>query len=148
MSINSIKYPKHCNICGGEVIYCSNAKIYGVEYGSGKCYLCTKCGAYVGTHEPRPKEALGILADEQMRKGKKICHELFDSLWKGKPKSRKKREDLYKWLSKKMDFPRELTHFGYMNIEQLRQAYVYIKELASKGYKYNGKGEIEEVENE
>lgn len=148
MSINSIKYPKHCNICGGEVIYCSNAKIYGVEYGSGKCYLCTKCGAYVGTHEPRPKEALGILADEQMRKGKKICHELFDSLWKGKSKARKKREDLYKWLSKKMDLPRELTHFGYMNIEQLRQSYVYIKELASKGYKYNGKGEIEEVENE
>lgn len=70
MNIKSIKYPKICNICGGKVIYCSNAEIYGVEYGSGKCYLCTKCGAYVGTHKPRPKEALGLLADEQMRKGK------------------------------------------------------------------------------
>lgn len=147
MSINSIKYPKKCNICGGEVVYCSNAKIYGVEYGSGKCYLCKSCGAYVGTHKPRPKEALGLLADKQMRKGKRICHDLFDSLWIGKPKARKKREDLYKWLSIKMELPRELTHFGYMDLEQLRRAYICIKGLVDKGYKYNSKGEIEEVNN-
>ena len=146
ITINSIKYPKICNICGGKVVYCSNAEIYGVEYGSGKCYLCTKCGAYVGTHKPRPKEALGLLADEQMRKGKMICHDLFDSLWKGKPKASKKRKDLYEWLSKKMNLPIELTHFGYMSLEQLREAYIYIRELVEKGYKYNAKGVIEEEE--
>ena len=46
-------YPKTCNICGGEVIYTTNDKIYGKRYGSGYCYLCTNCGAYVGTHRPR-----------------------------------------------------------------------------------------------
>lgn len=78
------KYPKVCNICGGKVIYTSNADIYGKEYGSGKCYLCTSCRAFVGTHKPRPREALGILADANMRKGKVMCHEIFDTKWKGK----------------------------------------------------------------
>ena len=60
-------HPKKCNICGGLVIYTNNNLIYGKSYGSGKCYLCTQCGSYVGTHEPRPTEALGLLADSQMR---------------------------------------------------------------------------------
>ena len=56
-------YPKKCNICNGDVIYISNSKIHGKEYGSGKCYYCTKCGAYVGTHKTNPRKALGILAN-------------------------------------------------------------------------------------
>lgn len=43
-------HPTRCNICGGPVTYGSNARIYGKEYGSGYCYLCERCGAYVGTH--------------------------------------------------------------------------------------------------
>ena len=27
------KYPTVCNLCGGKVIYTSNARIYGKEYG-------------------------------------------------------------------------------------------------------------------
>lgn len=49
--------PKICNICNGKVIFTSNSLIYGREYGSGKMYYCTECGAYVGTHIPRPEEA-------------------------------------------------------------------------------------------
>ena len=82
-------HPTKCNICGGRVIYTSNSRIYGREYGSGYCYLCQSCGAYVGTHKPRPREAFGILADERMRNGKKMCHSLFDPLWQGKPKAQK-----------------------------------------------------------
>lgn len=89
------KYPKACNFCGGAVIYTSNAVIYGREYGNGRCYLCTECGTFVGTHRPWPREALGLLADARMRKGKKLCHELFDPFWRGKPKAQKKRRDLY-----------------------------------------------------
>lgn len=54
------KHPTVCNICGGKVSYVSNARVYGSRYGSGWCYLCESCGAYVGTHGPRPREALGI----------------------------------------------------------------------------------------
>ena len=87
-------YPEKCNLCGGQVIYTSNAIIYGREYGSGKCYYCTNCHAYVGTHVPRPKEALGILADANMRNQKIKCHAMFDELWKhedtGKKRHKKK----------------------------------------------------------
>ena len=85
-------HPTTCNLCGGQVIYTSNERVYGRKYGSGYCYLCTCCGAYVGTHEPRPREALGLLADSRMRKGKIMCHALFDALWRGKPKARRKRD--------------------------------------------------------
>ena len=70
-------HPTRCNICGGPVTYGSNARIYGREYGSGYCYLCERCGAYVGTHKPRPREALGLLANEPMRTGKKMCHAIL-----------------------------------------------------------------------
>lgn len=71
-------HPKICNICGGKVIYVTNDRIYGKKYGSGYCYLCQNCGAYVGTHKPRPKEALGLLANRFMRETKMKCHEIFD----------------------------------------------------------------------
>lgn len=61
-------YPRKCNLCGGDVIYTSNSRIYGREYGSGKCYYCTKCHAYVGTHKPEPRKALGLLANPEMRR--------------------------------------------------------------------------------
>lgn len=30
-------HPTKCNICGGKVIYTSNAEVYGREYGSDYC---------------------------------------------------------------------------------------------------------------
>lgn len=112
--------PTKCNLCGGKVVYVSNAKIYGRQYGSGYCYCCTSCDAYVGTHEPRPKEALGILANKQMRDWKMKCHSLFDPLWKNK---RKKRGQLYTNLALQMGIPISQCHFGYFNLEDLKRAY-------------------------
>lgn len=116
-------FPTRCNLCGGHVIFTSNAKIYGKEYGSGKCYLCMECGAYVGTHKPRPKEAFGILADGPMRKGKRICHDLFDSMWAEAKSPRQKRRELYEWLAGELDIALEDCHFGYFDLETLRKAY-------------------------
>lgn len=135
-------HPTTCNICGGHVIFTSNASIYGKEYGSGKCYLCQNCGAYTGTHRPRPREALGLLADEQMRKGKVACHDLFDPHWKGKPKARKKRNDLYAWLADKMGIPVEECHFGYFDIHQLRQAYKILYAVRGKEIRYDNHGKL------
>mgnify|MGYP004448173733 CR=1 FL=1 len=87
-------YPKTCNLCGGEVIYTSNEFIYGKPYGSGKVYFCTKCGAYVGTHAKYHKRAFGLLANARMRKGKSLCHQIFDSKWRGKKKASNKRAEL------------------------------------------------------
>lgn len=131
--------PKICNICNGEVEYITNDKIYGKKYGSGYCYHCKNCGAYVGTHIPRPKEALGLLADEEMRNWKQWCHNLFDRLWKGGVKYNEtktkliqikpimKRSDAYYKLSKEMNIPMKECHFGYFNVNQLKQAYAILK---------------------
>ena len=135
-------HPTRCNICGGHVVFTSNATIYGKEYGSGKCYLCQSCGAYTGTHKPRPTEALGLLADEPMRKGKVLCHDLFDAMWRGKRKARKKRKDLYAWLADAMDIPVEECHFGYFDINQLRHAYRILAEASGKEMRYDNDGRI------
>ena len=135
-------HPTRCNICGGHVVFTSNAAIYGKEYGSGKCYLCQSCGAYTGTHRPRPREALGLLADEPMRKGKVMCHDLFDAMWKGKRKARKKRKDLYAWLADRMGIPVEECHFGYFDIHQLRRAYLILKTVQGQEMMYDNKGRV------
>ena len=135
-------HPTICNICGGKVVYTSNDNIYGRKYGSGMCYLCIACGAYVGTHKPRPREALGLLADESMRKGKKLCHSIFDSKWKGNHKSHKKRQDMYVWLSKMMGIPLDDCHFGYFDIVQLRTAYRILLKIKDQPLRYNSSGEI------
>ena len=135
-------HPKTCNLCGGAVEYTSNAVVYGKEYGSGMCYLCTNCRAYVGTHKPRPREALGLLADEPMRKGKMACHSLFDAMWKGKPKPQKKRRDLYSWLAEKMGIPVSECHFGWFDIQQLRRAHTILMEVKGSEMKYDNRGQL------
>lgn len=137
------KYPKWCNICGGKVIYTSNAKVYhGKEYGSGKCYLCTECGAYVGTHEPRPKEALGLLANERMRKAKMACHDIFDSKWKGKNQARKKRNEMYAWLADKLGIKVEDCHFGHFDMDMLIKAYYILVGVENEEIRYDKHGNM------
>lgn len=120
--------PTKCNLCGGKVIYTTNDRIYGKKYGSGYCYLCTACGAYVGTHRPRPKEALGILANERMKKGKRVCHDIFDKLWHNGVE----RKRLYAKLAEEMGIPIKLCHFGYFDMEQLKRAYKILKKWEEK----------------
>lgn len=122
-------YPKICNLCGGKVIYTTNDNIYGKLYGSGFCYLCTNCGAYVGTHKPRPREAFGILSDGKMRKLKHECHDRFDKFWQGKPNSSKKRKKAYAEMAKILKIPVEECHFGYFDLVMLKKAYKAIKQM-------------------
>ena len=121
-------HPTKCNICGGEVIYTSNARIYGKEYGSGKCYLCTCCGAYVGTHTPRPEEAYGLLANEEMREMKKKCHDLFDARWLNQKDRRTARKAEYNKLAAHLCIPVSECHFGYFDMDMLNKAYEYLRE--------------------
>jgi len=127
-------HPKVCNICGGHVIYTSNSAIYnGREFGSGRCYLCTACGAYVGTHVPRPTEALGILADDEMRDMKMKCHKIFDEMWKNESTSRKrhrKRQESYKRMAVALHIPVRECHFGYFDMDMLQNAYEWLQSEA------------------
>lgn len=111
--------PTQCNICGGKVEYIPNKQIYGKPYGSGFCYHCCDCGAYVGTHRIRPKEAFGILSNDEMRKMKMKCHDIFDKMW-NTPQQRKK---CYAWLAKELNIKVEDCHFGYFDLNMLGKAY-------------------------
>ena len=115
--------PTVCNLCGGKVVLTRNSEIYGKSYGSGYCYLCTECGAYVGTHKKRPYDALGILADKEMRQMKMKCHDLFDQKWKSKKSQHHARELAYERFAKKMGIPVTECHFGYFDLDKLNQAY-------------------------
>lgn len=117
--------PKICNLCNGKVIFTSNSLIYGQEYGSGKMYYCTECGAYVGTHIPRPEDAFGILADEEMRELKKKYHSIFDEMWvheKTLKQKKKARKSAYNWLADELQIPIENCHFGYFDKDMLNKA--------------------------
>jgi hypothetical protein len=119
-------HPDRCNICGGRVEYMSNAAVYGREYGSGRCYRCSECGAYTGTHKPRPDEALGLLADAEMRAWRVKCHSLFDPMWKrgrdGKER-RSLRRGLYARLAADLGIRPEDCHFGHFGLPELKRAF-------------------------
>ena len=121
------KHPKVCNLCNGKVVYISNDLIYGAKYGSGYAYLCTECKAYVGTHKPRPREALGILGNKEMRDLKIKCHNIFDKLWK----TSKQRKALYSKLAKELNIPLRECHFGYFDINRLNDAYKILRSWES-----------------
>ena len=116
--------PTVCNLCGGKVIYTSNSIVYGKEYGNGKCYLCTECGAYVSTH--KSKEATGILANNQMRKMKKKCLLLFNKQWSNRSSykaSQKAMKKAYSELAEKLGISVEECNFGYFDLDMLNKAY-------------------------
>ena len=102
--------PTICRYCGSTVVYTSNAEIYGKEYGTGKCYLCRNCRAFVGVH-PGTDTPLGTLANAELREWRKEAHFWFDRIWK-KPTRITTRYNAYGYLARKMGLPREDTHWN------------------------------------
>ena len=111
--VSAYPIPTTCDYCGAEVIYTSNAAVYGREYGNGRCYKCTVCNAYVGVHTGTTTP-LGRLADEELRALKVWCHNLFDPAWKG-PSKRIERDVAYKRLAALLEIPPRECHFGWFN---------------------------------
>ncbi len=115
-----IPYPTKCNICRGTVIFTSNARIYGKEYGTGKMYYCVDCGAYVGTNPSNPKMATGLLANAKMRELKKKCKELSKDLF-GKKKDDAK-EEAKRWLAGQIKVSPDNFSFSYLSEDKLEEA--------------------------
>lgn len=111
--------PTVCPECDGKVIYGKMIDFGLKPFQSGKCYYCIDCGAYVGTHQNRPREALGRLADGKTRHMRMICHKEFDKHWE----SSAGKDRLYYKLSKELGIKKDDCHFGYMDYEQLNKAY-------------------------
>lgn len=120
-----LEKPTVCRYCGSEVVFTSNAEIYGKEYGNGKCFLCRNCRAFVGVHT-ETLTPLGTLANDELRKWRNKAHNEFDKLWKS-PTRIMTRHNAYKWLSEKMDLKKEKCHIALFEIEQCKQVIDIVK---------------------
>ena len=112
------KHPKTCNICGGKVKFnrCDMKKSR-----SGFVYYCTQCYAWVGTSPRFPREALGELANKEMRKRRRDLHLWFDKLWHGKDE----REMYYDKLA--VALGKSDCHFSQMSMAELDKAEEIVK---------------------
>jgi len=135
-----------CPYCGEKPVFTDSKVIYGKSYGM--VYYCKPCDAYVGVHKGT-ENALGRLANKELREAKKNAHYYFDQLWnkklriwmRKKEKHSKKeissmrrivRNQAYSWLSKKMGLPAEHTHIGMFTIERCEQVIELCKPYCKK----------------
>lgn len=107
-----------CPYCRKPTIYTDSKIVYGVSYGM--IYLCFDCDAYVGVHKGTSK-ALGRLANRELRALKQEAHRLFDVHWLNAKNKRKKRTEMYKWMSEILDTPLEYTHIGFFKKDTLEK---------------------------
>ena len=115
--IHSYPIPTICDYCDSSVVLSSNAEIYGKEYGSGKCYRCTSCDAYVGVHKGTVIP-YGRLADKELRDLKMECHKLFDPAWINNKWN--SRQQAYGKLATLLEVPIEKCHFGFFDRDTLK----------------------------
>lgn len=111
-----------CPYCGAPVrFHGSSAFIYnGKDYGA--VYACSRfpvCDSFVGCHKGT-KDALGRLADRDLRTWRKRAHAAFDPIWearaaRGTPRG-KARGATYGWLADQLGIPTKDTHIGMFDI--------------------------------
>jgi len=106
---------KICPYCGAATFYVDSAVIYGRSYGM--IYLCQPCDAYVGVHKGTDN-ALGRVANKELRSWKIKAHAAFDPLWQT---GIMKRKDAYGQLSRLLGIPYEYTHIGYFSVETCKR---------------------------
>lgn len=146
---NKIIQAKVCPYCGTKPDFIDSKVIYGKSYGM--VYYCCHCDAYVGVHKGTD-QALGRLANKELREAKKKAHFYFDQLWDRKLKSWMKKNDkhskkeisvmrrivrnqAYNWLSKKMNLPAKHTHIGMFSIERCEEVIKLCKPFCYKHLK-------------
>lgn len=98
---------------------------YPYQSDYGPVWACIPCVAWVGCHKGTTN-ALGGLANAELRTWKMKAHAAFDPLWQGKIRrdscsKSKARKAGYKWLSKQLGIPFDQTHIGYMNVEECKK---------------------------
>lgn len=112
---------KICPYCHLQSEYIDSSFVYGKSYGM--IYICKACDAYCGVHKGT-ENALGRLANKDLRYWKKQAHEYFDIIWKEKHETR---SDLYKHLSLYLEIPSEFTHIGMFGVETCKEVVSWSK---------------------
>lgn len=98
---------------------------YPYSWDYGPVWTCIGCSAWVGCH-PGTENALGCLANAELRTAKQAAHAAFDPLWKKKMAKEKcsqsaARRAGYRWLAGEMGIPWKHTHIGEFNVDQCQQ---------------------------
>lgn len=106
---------KICPYCGNSSVFVDSAEIYGKSFGM--IYLCRPCDSYVGVHKGTD-QALGRLANRELREWKKRAHHVFDLVWKS---GKMKRGEAYSWLSEQLGIPKKYTHIGMFSVETCKK---------------------------
>ena len=113
--------------------YCLNPAVllrlgedgYPYQKDYGPIWTCTPCQSWVGCH-PGTENALGGLANAELRAAKMAAHAAFDPLWKKKMRrdgcsQGDARRAGYRWLSKQLGIPIKQTHIGEMDLDECRR---------------------------
>ena len=118
-----------CPYCNTEAIWVENKIIYGKNYGkSYMCYYCKKCDSYVGCHN-NTREALGTMANKELREWRKKAHKEFDPFWK---KWGMKRNESYKLMQGIMGMTEDEAHIANFDVNQCKKLVEKIRESKEK----------------
>lgn len=124
---------KTCPYCKGKSELVDSAEVYSKSYGL--IYLCRPCKAWVGVHKGTV-EALGRLANSELREAKKEAHFYFDKLWRAKiergTKKNTARGQAYKWLATQLDIPAPETHIGWFDVDMCKKVVEICKPIVEK----------------
>lgn len=135
--MNEILTGKVCPYCGRSTEYVDSSAVYGRSYGM--IYLCRKCDAYVGVHKGTDN-ALGRLANRELREAKKEAHLCFDKIsktglinkvYKKYIPNISNRNKAYRWLSKQLDIPVDICHIGMFDVDDCKKVIELCKPLIS-----------------
>lgn len=142
MSDDLIYAGKLCPYCSRETVCVDSEEVYGKSFGM--VYLCRPCKAWVGVHKGTDN-ALGRIANAELRDYKKEAHFYFDQLWKEKMTSgltkNKARSKAYDWLSNELEIPKAQTHVGWFDIDMCKKVIEICKPYAIKlnNIEYDGR---------
>lgn len=110
-----------CPYCGRKADYSTSKEFYGTDYNGTNVYHCDSCDSRVGTHRGTNKP-FGTMANSNLRKLRKECHNLIDPFWKS---GRYKRKVVYKRLSNIMG--KDNAHIGGFDEEDCLKLIDYFK---------------------
>lgn len=138
-----IKTGKVCPYCSNKTEYVDSKEVY--EHKSrGMIYLCRPCMAYVGVHDGTDN-ALGRLANAELRKAKMEAHHWFDQIakadgvinevWPVFVKDISNRNKSYLWLSKFLGISKDDCHIGMFDVETCGKV-VEISKKAIENHEY------------
>ncbi|MEP6727578.1 MAG: zinc-finger-containing protein [Bacteroidota bacterium] len=136
---------KLCPYCEKESEFVDSAAVYGTSYGM--IYICRPCQAWVGVHEGTD-QALGRLADYELRQLKILAHRWFDPIaieglinefYTVYIAGITTRQKAYHWLASELSIQPAYCHIGMFDVEECKQVIAVCQPIVER---YENSGDI------